>query len=516
MQEFGDQVQVSAVSAGFAAASNLQSLRRDALLKNSVFNRKSWVRWGRPLLRVLMPWVLNPRFCRTGFGPSDRQTGRQARQWPLSRSPGRAKQARKRLPQPRRARLGLQCLSAWGHLQPPLFRWPYFRSSPFVQVPAEEPAIDPTQLSTRRLGQLLQLPQPDSVDGVQVGARFPSSITFLQRPQLTHQCISFRARNSRQDLQQAVDALLSKGAIERVSNVTSLRFYSRLFLVLKKTGDLHPVIDLSTLNRHMVVPHFKMETQGSVRSAIRSQEWTVSIDIHDAYPHVPMHKAIRKYLRFVVNKQVYQFTCLPFGLATSPREFTKLLRLVVALLRQRGVKLLVYLDNWLIHADTPEQAQLHAQMTISVLQFLSWIINYDKSDLTLSQDLQFIGMLFNTQQFTVVPLPKMRLKVQSVHQHWMTNPIITAIFADCWAWWCLWLSWYHGEDSVFIRSSDGPPQLGARGPGTGPTGLQFLSGSCQRWPGGHLQQSCKVFPSPPGKRKWLSSQMRPVRSGEPS
>ena len=101
-------------------------------------------------------------------------------------------------------------------------------------------------------------------------------IAFQQRPQLTHQCIGFRTRNSRQDLQQAVDALLMMGAIERVTNVTSLGFYSRLFLVPKKTGDLRPVIDLSTLNRHMVVPHFKMEMQGFVRSAIRSQEWTVS------------------------------------------------------------------------------------------------------------------------------------------------------------------------------------------------------------------------------------------------
>ena len=53
---------------------------------------------------------------------------------------------------------------------------------------------------------------------------------------------------------------------------------------------------------------------------------------------------------------VYQFTCLPFGLATSPREFTKLLRPVVSLLRQQGVKLHVYLDDWLIRADTWEQA----------------------------------------------------------------------------------------------------------------------------------------------------------------
>ena len=160
--------------------------------------------------------------------------------------------------------------------------------------------------------------------------------------------------------------------------MTSLGYYSRLFLVPKKTGDLRLVIDLSTLNRHMVIPHFKMETQGSVRAAIRSQEWTVFIDILDAYLHVPMHQAARKYLRFEVNKKVYQFTCLPFGLATSPREFTKLLRPVVALLRQQGVKLYIYLDDWLIRADTPEQAQLHAQTTIRVLQFFGWIINYEK------------------------------------------------------------------------------------------------------------------------------------------
>ena len=168
----------------------------------------------------------------------------------------------------------------------------------------------------------------------------------------------------------------------------------------KKTGDLRSVIDLSTLNRHLVVVHFKMETQASIWAAIRSQEWAVSIDIRDAYLHVPMHRAVKKYLRSRVNKRTYQFTCLPFGLATSPREFTKLLRPVVAWLRQRGVKLHVYLDNWLIRAESPEQAQLHSEMTITLLQRLGWVINFEKSDLTPSQDFQFLGMQFNTRQFT--------------------------------------------------------------------------------------------------------------------
>ena len=48
------------------------------------------------------------------------------------------------------------------------------------------------------------------------------------------------------------------------------------------------------------------------------------------------------------------------------------------------------------------------------------------------------------------------------------------------------------EGCASDQSSGGPPQHDARGPGTGPTGSQFLSGFYRRWPGGHLQQSCKV------------------------
>ena len=168
-----------------------------------------------------------------------------------------------------------------------------------------------------------------------------------------------------------------------------------------------------------------------------------------------------------------------------------------------GVKLHVYLDDWLIRADTPEQVQLHAQTTIRVLQFLGRIINFEKFDLTPSQDFQFIGMQFNTRRFTVAPLPKMRLKVQSVDQHWMTNPNITRpeIYTDFSACWCSWLRWSGEDGSIFVQSNGGPPQHGARGPGTGQTGFKFRSGFCRRWHGGHPQQSCKVYPLSPRRRK---------------
>ena len=48
----------------------------------------------------------------------------------------------------------------------------------------------------------------------------------------------------------------------------------------------------------------------------------VSLDLKDAYLQVPFHpdsrKDSRKYLRFVVSGQVYQFKALCFGLSTTP------------------------------------------------------------------------------------------------------------------------------------------------------------------------------------------------------
>ena len=46
-------------------------------------------------------------------------------------------------------------------------------------------------------------------------------------------------------------------------------------------------------------------------------EWVSSIDLSDAYLHIPIHPNSRKYPRFCYKAQVFQFTSLPFRLATA-------------------------------------------------------------------------------------------------------------------------------------------------------------------------------------------------------
>ena len=110
-------------------------------------------------------------------------------------------------------------------------------------------------------------------------------------------------------------------------------FYSRLFLIPKKNGKLHPVIDLSLLNQYIRKQPFKMETVKSVCQSILPHDWTVSIDLTDAYLHVPIHPRSRKCLRFLLKGQVFQFTALPICMALSPWICTKLLEVIASHMR---------------------------------------------------------------------------------------------------------------------------------------------------------------------------------------
>ena len=63
-----------------------------------------------------------------------------------------------------------------------------------------------------------------------------------------------------------------------------------------------------------------METPETIRTSLQQGEWVTSIDFKDAYFHIPIQS--RKYLRFHIQGQTYQFKALSFGLSTALMEFT--------------------------------------------------------------------------------------------------------------------------------------------------------------------------------------------------
>ena len=100
-----------------------------------------------------------------------------------------------------------------------------------------------------------------------------------------------------------------------------------------------------------------MEDLKAVADLLRPGDFMCKLDLKDAYCSVPLHRRSQKFIRFQFQGRTYQFTCLPFGLTSAPRIFTKILKPVTGILRKMGIRIIVYLDDMRIMNSTLEGAR---------------------------------------------------------------------------------------------------------------------------------------------------------------
>ena len=254
-------------------------------------------------------------------------------------------------------------------------------------------------------------------------------LPFRERPKLSRTpCIisGFSDLNKQSALSSAIQDLIGKGAIDIVQKPDSLGFYSRLFLVPKPGNCWRPVIDLSCLNKFLAISKFKMETPESIRASLRKNEWVTSIDLTDAYLHIPIQPHSQKYLRFHHKGVSYQFTSLPFGLATAPLTFTNVVKEVRLLALQRGIRIHQYLDDWLVRAPSKEECQKQTQKLLNLIRNFGFIVNFKKSELVPSQRFDFLGYHFLLDKGLVKPTQDRWTKLQDMFRRLSSKSVISA------------------------------------------------------------------------------------------
>lgn len=209
----------------------------------------------------------------------------------------------------------------------------------------------------------------------------------------------------RQALTNEIKALLLKRAIEKVPR-HKVAFWSTFFLTPKKSGDWRPILNLKALNHFIDPQHFRMETLAAVLRELQPDWWGATLDLRDAYLHVPIHPSDRRWLGFSISGVAYRFRCLPFGLSTAPRTFTRVVKTIAEHLRRRGQYVFVYLDDWLITAPSAEALRSEVQQIHQLLQRLGFVINEEKSALQPSQSPQFLGSILDFRAGRALPAPE--------------------------------------------------------------------------------------------------------------
>lgn len=113
-------------------------------------------------------------------------------------------------------------------------------------------------------------------------------------------------------------------------------------------------------------------------AGIRKGDFLTSIDLTEAYLHIPIFPPHRRFLRFYYEGVHYQYRALPFGLSSAPCTFTKVLAALAAHLRAVPVRVQCYLDDTLIQSSLELLALKDFQVTVTYLTKHGLSINMEK------------------------------------------------------------------------------------------------------------------------------------------
>ena len=141
-----------------------------------------------------------------------------------------------------------------------------------------------------------------------------------------------------------VEKLLDKKVIEQVCESED-QVVSNIFGRRKKDGSTRVILNLKEFNKQFDKIHFKMESLTDAINLMTEGCFFGSIDLKDAYFSINIKESSRKYFRFRFENILYQFIGLPQGYKDSPRVFTKVMLPVLGKLREKGHKLVGYIDS---------------------------------------------------------------------------------------------------------------------------------------------------------------------------
>ncbi|KAL6723688.1 hypothetical protein Aduo_018665 [Ancylostoma duodenale] len=232
------------------------------------------------------------------------------------------------------------------------------------------------------------------VRGAIVGYQLP----FRSRPQLKEQ--GQPRGTTPKAVADSLEQLQMKGAISKAKKGTPV-WISTMFGIPKKDGSCRPIVNLKPLNSFLKIPHFKVKGLHLVPVVVLQGDYCTKVGMTDSYFGVNIAEELRPYLVFFWDNEVFWCTCLPFGLATAPYVYTKIMRVVAEHFRSLGTRVIFYLDDWAFFAKTPELLRKQLRYALEVFAKLALHVNMEKSVIGPTQELEFLGLILDTRLRTL-------------------------------------------------------------------------------------------------------------------
>ena len=207
--------------------------------------------------------------------------------------------------------------------------------------------------------------------------------------------------------------LLQKGVIKESQHEEG-EFISPIFLVPKSEDSFRMILNLKRLNENMPYIHFKMETIKSILTLVTPNCYMAKVDIKDAYYSVPILPEHQKYLKFYFRGKLYQFTCLPNGLCSRPRKFTKLLKPPLSYLKLKQVTVAGFLDDLITTGRSFVECERNIKLIVTLLDSLGFVVHPDKLIFVPARSIEYLGFLIDSQSMTMSLIQKKKASIKQL------------------------------------------------------------------------------------------------------
>lgn len=239
----------------------------------------------------------------------------------------------------------------------------------------------------------IEIGTPQNILKILSGYRIP----FRKKPPLIK--LSSRAKSFETpfsvEMKTEILKMRRSGALRQSKH--EMGFLSKMFLRKKSDGTYRPIFNLKRLNIYVHAPPFRLLNHHRIPSVLNPDDYMTKIDISQAYYHVQILPTHCRFLSLAFKGRLYELTCLPFGLASAPFAFAKVTNWLAHWFRQTtGIKMVVYLDDFLIVHRDPTILEEQSQFVIQKLEELGWTINTKKSLSKPSQNLEYLGVIWDT------------------------------------------------------------------------------------------------------------------------
>jgi hypothetical protein len=175
-------------------------------------------------------------------------------------------------------------------------------------------------------------------------------------------------------------------------------------------GEWRAIADLSDVSDFIAAPKFRLETLRDAADLVTPGCFMSSVDLKSAYYHIPMSESSSKmYTSFSWGDNQFRWRGLPMGVSAAPWAFTKFTKPFMSLLRARGIRCILYLDDLLICADTVAECERQTVEAVATISALGFLISSTKSMLDPAQHIKYLGFIISSTDMTFsLPTDKRR------------------------------------------------------------------------------------------------------------